>query len=196
MVGEHFAAVGFQIVGQRVVDLKTVARQLDGGLHHFVQRQGAVLIQRQREARDGAGCAGRQMGGEGFFAVSVALIVEEHVARGLGRCHFAEIDRGRHTIFGAQHHKTAAAEVTRLRVRHRQRIADGHRRIHRVTALLEDIHPDLRGEGIHRRDHPLLRPHGMEHILFHAVRDRRGSRRIRCHAKRTACRQGSNRYPA
>ncbi len=196
MVGDHFAAVGFQIVGQSVVDLKAVARQLDGRLHHFVQRQGAVLIQCQREARYRTRCAGRQMGGEGFFTVGVALVVEEHVARGLGGCHFTEVDCRGGAIFGTQHHKTAAAEVTRLRVRHRQRIADRHRRIHRITALLEDIHPDLGGEGINRRDHPLLRSHGMEHIFFHAVGDRGRGRRIRCHAKRTACRQGSNRYPA
>ncbi len=73
---------------------------------------------------------------ERFFAVGVALRVEEHIARGFLRRHFAKIDRRHFAIFSAQHHKAAAAKITGLRMRHRQREAHRDRRIHRVTALL------------------------------------------------------------
>ena len=116
------------------------------------------------------------MGGQRFFTVRIALVVEEHIARGVSGRHFAKIDRRGLAVFGAQQHKAAATQITGLRMRHRQRIPYGDRSIHGVPALFENIHPNLCGHGIDRGHHPLLRANGMEHILFHPIRYRRGWR--------------------
>ena len=79
VIRNDFAAIGLEIVRQRIVYHKAVARQLDGRLHHLVQRHRAVFFQRQREARNGARRAGGQVRGQGFFTVRVALVIEEHV---------------------------------------------------------------------------------------------------------------------
>ena len=112
------------------------------------------------------------------------MIVEEHVTRRLLRGHFTEIDRRGFTVFGAQHHKPAAAEVTGLRVRNRQRVANRDRRVDGIAALAQNLHADSRGGGIHRGHHALLGADGMKHIFFHAVGD--GRRRRRGYGAKTA----------
>ncbi|CZV93737.1 Uncharacterised protein [Enterobacter cloacae] len=196
MVRNDFAAVGFKVIGQGVVHHKAVACQLNGRLDHFVQRHRAVFFQRQREACDGARRAGRKVRGQRFFTVRVALIVKEHIAGGLSWRHFAEVDSRRLPVFGAQHHKAAAAQIPRLRVCYRQRIADRHRGIYRITALFENIDAHFRCQRIHRGHHPVRGPHGMKHIFLHAIRDRRSRRRVSRHAKCTACHQRSDGDPA
>lgn len=149
VIRNDFAAVGLEVVRQRIVYHKAVARQLDSRLHHLVQRHRAVFLQRQREARNGARRAGGEMRGQRFFAVRVTLVVEEHIAGRLGRRHLAEVNGRRFAVFSAQHHKAAAAQVPRLRMRYRQRIADGDSCIHRVTALPENIDAHFCCQRIH-----------------------------------------------
>ena len=196
MIGNNFAAVGFEVVRQRVVDDEAVARQPDGRLHHFIQRQRAVFFQRQREPRNGARRAGGKVRGQGFFTVRVALIVEEHIAGGLVRRHLTEVDGCGFTVFRAQHHKPAAAQVPRLWMRHRQRISHRDRRIHRVTALFKNIDAHLRCQRVNRGHHAVRRPHGVKNILLHAVRDRWSGGRVGRHGKCAACHQRSDGDPA
>ncbi|CNU05739.1 Uncharacterised protein [Salmonella enterica subsp. enterica serovar Bovismorbificans] len=71
-----------------------------------------------------------------LFRIGVTLIVEEHITGRGSRRHFTKINRRRVTVFGTQQHKTTTAQITRLRMRHRQRIAHGDGGIHGITALL------------------------------------------------------------
>ena len=75
------------------------------------------------------------MGGQRFLTVRIALIVEKHIAGGLFRGHLAEVDCRGITVFGSQHHKPAAADITGLRMGDRQRVAHRHGSIHRIAAL-------------------------------------------------------------
>ena len=115
------------------------------------------------------------MRSERFFAIRVALIVKEHIPGGLLRRHFAKINRRRFTVFGPQHHKSAAANITGLWMRDRQRIAHRHRGIDGVTALTQNIHPDAGCHRIHRGNHPLPGTNRVKDIFFNTIRNgRRG----------------------
>ena len=136
------------------------------------------------------------MRGQGFFTVRIALIVEEHIAGGLIRCHLTEVDGRSFTVFRAQHHKPAAAQVPRLWMRYRQCVPDRDRRIHRVTALFKNIDAHLSCQRVNRGHHAVRRPHGMKNILLHAVRDRRSGGRVGRHGKCAACHKRSDGDPA
>ncbi len=79
------------------------------------------------------------MRGQRQLDVGVALLIEEHIARGAAKRHFTEVDRGGAARGGTQH-KATAAEIACLRMRDRQRKANGNGGIHRVAALAQDIH--------------------------------------------------------
>ena len=61
MLRDHFAAIGLQIVRQRIVNDKALFCQLNRRADHFVQRHGAVFFQGERETGDAAWRAGGQM---------------------------------------------------------------------------------------------------------------------------------------
>ncbi len=132
------------------------------------------------------------MRGERFFTVRVTLIVKEHVAGGLLRRHFAEIDGRGLAVFRTQQHKTAAADIPGLRMGDRQRVADRHRRIDGVAALAQNVHTDAGGQGIHRGHHPLSGANRVEHILLYAIRDRRRRWRTGGNGKTPARQQRSD----
>ena len=50
-------------------------------------------------------------------------------------------------------HEAPAAEVARARQRHREREADGHRRVHGVAASPHHVEPDARSRRLLRHDH-------------------------------------------
>lgn len=54
-------------------------------------------------------------------------------------------------------------------MRHRQRIANGNRRIDGISPLLKDIDANLGRHRIHGCHHPLLRTNRVENILFNTV---------------------------
>ena len=187
MVGDHFAAVGFQVVGQRIIYREALFGQLNRRANHFVERHCAVFFQREGEPGDGARRAGSQMRGQRFLAVRVALIVEKHIPGGLFRGHLAEVDRRGITVFGPQHHKPAAADITGLRMGDRQRVAHRHGGIDRVAALTQNIHAYLRCQRVHRGHHPLLSADRVKYIFLYAIRYRR--RGGICRNGKTAARQ-------
>ena len=78
-----------------------------------------------------------------LFRISVALLIKEHVTGRASRRHFTKIDRCGVTVFGTQQHKTTAAQIARLGMRHRQRIANGHGGINGIPALFKNVHPNL-----------------------------------------------------
>ena len=187
MVGDHFATVGFQVIGQRIVDREALFGQLNRRANHFVERHRAVFLQRQGEAGHGTRRTGSQMRGQRFLTVRVALVVEKHIAGSLFRRHLAEVDRRGITVFGTQHHKAAAADITGLRMGNRQRVAHRHGGIHRVAALTQNIHADLRCQRVHRGHHPLLSADRMKNIFLYTIRHRRRSGI--CRDGKTAARQ-------
>ncbi len=64
----------------------------------------------------------------------VAVFVEVHIGRGLRRRLLAVIEEVHFAIRPPKQHETAAADVARLRMGHRQRKSDRNRGIHRVPA--------------------------------------------------------------
>ncbi len=71
-----------------------------------------------------------------LFRIGVTLLVEEHITGRASRRHFTKINRRSSAIFSAQQHKSPAAQIPGLRMRHSQRIAHGDGGIHGITALL------------------------------------------------------------
>ena len=53
----------------------------------------------------------------------------------------------------ADQHEAAAADVAAARVRHRERVTDGHRRIHGVAARAQHVDADLRRVVLRGDDH-------------------------------------------
>ena len=80
-----------------------------------------------------------------LFRIGVALLIEEHVAGRASRGHFTKINRRGVSVFGSQQHEPTAAQIARLRMRHRQRVANGYSGINGISALFQNIHPNLGG---------------------------------------------------
>jgi hypothetical protein len=73
-------------------------------------------------------------------------------------------------------HESAAAEVARGRVDHRQRVAHGHCRIHCVTAGLEHIHANVGGQMLGRDHHAVFTGHrGLGRGVYTTDRQHQGS---------------------
>ena len=116
----------------------------------------AVLFERQRQSGDRPRHARGQPGIAGFLRVILAVPVEEHVARCRPRRGLAIIDRSCGAVGEPDQHESAAAEIAGLRVRHRQRKGDRHRRIHGVAAAMQHLEPDVRRALLLAHDHRML----------------------------------------
>ena len=132
--------------------------ELDRRRQALGPRSLAVLLDRHLETAHGAGDARRA---PAFDAVSrqLALGIEIHVARRLGRRHLAEIDERRSAIGEPDQHEAAAAQVAREGMRRRHGEAHRDRRVDGVPALLQDRHADIDGLRFHRDRHAVPRAH-------------------------------------
>jgi hypothetical protein len=83
----------------------------------------------------------------------VALRVEEHVRRRGERCDLAKIDEGLSAVRELHRHETAAAEIARGGVHHRERIANGDGGVDRVAAAREHVDADVRRVVLGGDDH-------------------------------------------
>ena len=130
--------------------------QPDRGGQQLLARPGAVCLARHLEARDRAG------GADGKIAVGagardrVALRVQIHRLRRGQRRALAEVEEGGGSVGHADRHEAAAAQVTRGRIDHGQRIAHRHGRIDGIAAGLQHVHPNLGREVLGGHDHPVL----------------------------------------
>ena len=88
------------------------------------------------------------------------------------------------------------ANVTGLRISHRQGEGSGHCGIYRVTALFENVDAHMGCQRIHGRHHTVGCPHGMKNIFLHAIRYWRSRWRVGRHAKCPACHQRGDGDPA
>jgi len=81
--------------------------------------------------------------------------IEIHVARGGERRPLTEVDEGIFLSAQVDGHEPAAAQVAAAGMHDRQRIPHGDGRVNRVPALLEDLHPDVRGQVLRGNHHPV-----------------------------------------
>jgi hypothetical protein len=120
----------------------------------------AVLLDGHLKTAYGAGHSRRS---PAFDAVlgQLALGIEIHVARGLGRRHFTEIDEGRPAIGEPDQHEAAAAKIARKRVCRCHREAHRDRSIDGVAAFLQDGDADVDSLRLHRDGHAVSGVHGL-----------------------------------
>ena len=76
-----------------------------------------------------------------------------------GRRHLAIVDRGGLAVLQTNHHEAAAAEISRGRMRDRERKRHGDRRVDRVAAALHDVDADARSDFVRRSDDAMPRAH-------------------------------------
>ena len=150
----------FEREGQIIAHQKALARQFDGGLDQLAQGEatGAEALQRHGHARDGAGNAHAQARILAAEEICLAHLVD--IARlghgGGGR--LTKVDGFRLLAIRPVHdHEAAAADIAGTGQGHCQGEADRDRCIHRIAALLENLHADTRGQRLLRGHHAAAR---------------------------------------
>ncbi|AEK61998.1 hypothetical protein CFU_2168 [Collimonas fungivorans Ter331] len=152
---EHLGR-GVQHVDIALVQHKTFFGVLDGRRDHRGALHRAVFAQRQLHAGHRSRHADRQVALGAQVGDHVAVLVEIHVGGGRQRRFFAEIEESLAAVGQLDGHETAAADIARGRVHHRQRITDRHRRIDRITAILQHIDADTGGQVLSRDHHAVF----------------------------------------
>jgi len=172
----ELAGCGVQQVDVALFQGETVFCQLDRRGNHLGALEGAVLAQGQFHARHGPRHADSQvtLGAEAFD--DVAVLVQVHIGGSRQRGFFAEVEEGLAPVRQLHGHETAAAQVARRRVHHRQRIAYGHGRIHRVAPGLEHIHAHMSCQMLSRHHHAIFTGHrSLGSSLYTTDRQHQGS---------------------
>jgi hypothetical protein len=93
----------------------------------------------------------------------VALLVEVHVCSSGQRGFFAEVEEGLAPVRQLNGHETAAPQVARRGINHRQCITDRYRGVDGVTAVLEHIDAHVTGQMLGGNNHAVFgrdRRHG------------------------------------
>jgi hypothetical protein len=159
-----------------MTDRKTIGREPTRRLRQLRpgQTPRSVFAQSQGHPRDRPRHARRAITHRrGAFAFDqIAARIEIDIARCRSGSHLAVINCGRAPVAQANHHKAAAAEVARRRIRDGQRKGHRNRRVHRVTAALQNIHADFGRQLICRSDHPARRAHRIARSCVRDVRTR------------------------
>jgi len=172
--GTQALPLGLEHARQIVADDEALPGQADGRRQQRAQGQGSPAVAGMEQAGDTAGYAHRQVGVEGTARHHLAGGIQVHVAAGTTRRHLTEIEghlaaRGRLV----HQHEAAAAQVAGTGIDHGQGKADGHRRIHRIAALLQDVHAHPAGQPMIGCHHALPGRDRMEDLLVQVVADRR-----------------------
>ena len=144
---------------------KAVTRELDGRRQRVGQGQRAVGARKMNQPRRRARYARRRAAQHGRAAQRITVGVEIVFALNARGCGFACIN---HHLLAVRHamqqKKSAAAQTRRIRLHHRQRRGDRHRRIKRIAAPFKNFTADFGGQrvrGSNRRS--LLRVRGPLH---------------------------------
>ena len=127
----------------------SLARQLDGGSDHLLQRKLAIFFLGVNHARHRPGHADRL---EADFAGTfndVALGVEVHVARRRGGSLLAIVDKVRRAVGHADEHEASAADISGRRMHHGQREPGRDRGVNGVAASPHDLHSRVRRQVVH-----------------------------------------------
>ena len=127
-----------QRCGEAIGDGETLGGELQRRVQQLGPRLASVLLVRQLHA---AHSARHTRGAPSHQTVLgyVAFRVQIHVARGRERGFLAKVDEGGPAIGEACEQESAAADVSRVRIGHRQREGDSHGGIDRIPARLQ--HP-------------------------------------------------------
>ncbi len=118
--------------------LEAVFRIADGRGQQLAPGQLAELLVCLPQAHHGAGHTGCTHPDQAEVLDNFALVIQVHVARGGLWRHFAVIEEVRLAV-DEQGHEPATTNVAGFRVSHRQGEGSGHRGIHRVTTLFQNI---------------------------------------------------------
>ena len=170
-LGENHAAA-VEAPGDPVGEDEAVLGKIDGGLDDLRHAHGTVFLQGQGEsgrgARDadgqvmntvGVGMKGRTVRpgeGNGRIHGTVPVFVQVHPGMSLARRFLAVIDRYGRSVGQTYDHEPATADVAGRWMGHRQGQSEPHGGVDGVTALLQDICGDLRGQGFHGNRHAFL----------------------------------------
>ena len=163
--GREFVDLGQFVgddLGQIDTDRNTLVRPVDRRLHDLRPAQffRTVFFQTVKQAGDFAGHTGGQttdhVGRINDFSVGADFV---HIGARRRRCAFTEIDDHRFFHIGQfDGHEATTAQAGSIGFEHTEGKCRGNRGINRIAALLENIHPDLRGlrfGGSNRTDRTL-----------------------------------------
>ena len=139
------------------------------------QFAGAVFLQGEREAGDGAGdAAGTPTDGGGRGAgQDIAVGPDIHIARGGGGCTLAVVEGDGAAVGEADEHETAAADIASEGMHDGECEAGGDGGVDGVAAALEHFEAGERGEFVHGGDHAVL---GLDWSALGAKGRREGER--------------------
>ncbi len=143
-----------------MLQIESPPREADGRRHDRGALHRAVPGERQFEPRDVAGHAGREIALGARPADDVAVAVEVHVRRRGEGGGLAEIDERLAPVGELDRHESAAAQAAGRGEHHAERVADGHRGVDRVAALLQDVDAGFGGEMLAGDDHAVARSDG------------------------------------
>ena len=149
------------------VDIEAIAREGNRRRQQPAQRQFAVALGKMHHARRHPGNTDGGAALQSRARHELVVRVQIHV----------QLDRGRRSLACVHHHllavggpvqqpETAAAESRRIGFDHRQHRGNGHRRVERVAALLQDFVTRLgrqRVRGSDRRARRHVRARGGQH---------------------------------
>jgi hypothetical protein len=133
----------------------TLLGELDGRQHHRRAWQRAEAAVRKIQSGNAARDADGRRAGTPLSDHAIESLLREAERRCL-----AEIDRNARLARELDQHETAAADISRARVSHGQRVRHGDCSIDSVAALLEDLNAGLGRLSLHRRDDAVRAAHG------------------------------------
>ena len=141
-------------------------RETDRGLDETLPRQASVLLPGHVQTGDGAGDAYREMA-QVMPLEAVLAVFEPHRVGRFGGRHLAEIEGDGLALGRAEDEKTASSDIAGRRMRHGEGESGGDRGVNGVSAVLQDVDPNLGGEVVLRDDHPFFRSD--RHVLGDGV---------------------------
>ena len=156
--------VALRIQSRRIppAQQESFLRKANRRSHHLRQWEATIFFVRHDQPCRRTRHARGKVSQPAQLGNGLPLVVEIHVPVGCGGRLLAIVDGsyfrgGRFLAFvpvrKTDHHKTAAADVPRRRIRNRQRKPGGHCRIHCIAALLEYLHTGFGSLDLRGNDH-------------------------------------------
>ena len=136
---------------------KAVTREANRRSDYFAQAKLAPLVLRPHHPRYRTGNRHGLISHCAHIRNDVALLVPIHVYRRSCRSLFTVIEEVKLSVRHADKHESAAANIARLRMNHRQRESGRDGGVDRISTLAHDVDPDVGRERVDTRYHRLLR---------------------------------------
>ena len=129
-------------------------RQRHRGFHQLSPRLSPVLLVRQFESAHRSRHSHRPPAHHAVVR-RIPLRIQVHIAAGLPWRFLAEINERSAPAGHADEHESSAAEVSRVRMRHRQRKPHRHGRVHRISPGAQNRNANVRRQIFLRHHHRL-----------------------------------------